>query len=591
MNSIARNVSYELQIYRNGRWQIQSLYGSEGRAAAVAAAKLMSRDPTVDGVRVVKEAYDAYDARDQSEFVVYSSRKVRLGHVRPLAEREIDLDYRPGEDWMGLGRRRKLARIEARRAFRRRRGGIGAAWDELPLASKTIFGLTAAFVVATFLTVLAALFLPTDALGRSGRGMAFVVMFVLIFLACGGPVVVWSIVSGISAQGGSPNRRKTKAPAPPAGEPPPRIKSRTEYVPEPPPEPEPEPPSVPPEIEKAREFLSSFAKQCRRRANAAFDLKDDYLGFGVDLFVAGAAEPVCDHHAVQAADRAKVIGAVLTNLGVAPQRAESFAARAGEYLIADVRYMEMFTAGRDAMAGYLNGDSNSFDSLSLALADWSGTPGAKADDSVVTLMFTAIDDLDGLTASRGDEIAAQVARVHHRIASRLIDDHGGKRVKQTSDGVMIAFASAVQAVRAAVAMQRAAARHRAEAPAYAFDLKIGMNAGTPVVEDDDYFGNAVQCAARLCHGAGKNTIVVSGLVRNLCAGYDALPEFVAGGELALKGFEAPVAVFTVHWPDTPIAEPAADPPADPAANPAENAAPAATPPPGGDPTKLDDPTP
>ena len=555
MNNLSRNTSYELHVLRNSRWQIRSIYGPEGRVAAVTVAKQLSRDPQVDGVRVIKEVFDSYSADDSTESVIYSSRKVRRRPVKPLAERDIDLDHQPGEDWMGLGRRRRLAQIAARKLFRQQRRDAAASWDELPLATKTVVGLTAAFAVATLSTLLAALFLPGTSMGRSDRVTAYLVMFMLIFLACGGPVIIWSLVTAFGINKAKPvEPKQDEAPTPPP------IRPRKTVPPQPPPPPpDPEPAPISAQADNAQAFLSAFAKQSRRKANAAFDLTNDYLAFGVDLFVAGASEPVCDYHGVSTDERQTVLTDALTALDLDAKKIDSFVARLPEYLLADVRYMEMYTAGRDAMAGHIDGDSNSSDSLSLALADWSGTTHETTADSLVTLMFTAIDDLDGITGRLGDAASARIARMLNQIVEDQVIGHGGKRVKHTSDGTMAAFSSATQAVNAAIAMQRDAEKLRIKEPDMPLNLRIGMNAGAPVVEDEDYFGTVVQCAARLCAGADINGIDVTETICGLCPDLESTARFIPRGERGLKGFDTAVTVYSVDWKEPKSAVSKADP--------------------------------
>ncbi len=76
-------------------------------------------------------------------------------------------------------------------------------------------------------------------------------------------------------------------------------------------------------------------------------------------------------------------------------------------------------------------------------------------------------------------------------------------------------------------------------------MRIGLNAGEPVAEEDDLFGTAVQFAARICDHAEPGQILVSDVVRQLVAGKDFL--FSDRGEVALRGFEDPVRLYEVRW--------------------------------------------
>ncbi len=76
-------------------------------------------------------------------------------------------------------------------------------------------------------------------------------------------------------------------------------------------------------------------------------------------------------------------------------------------------------------------------------------------------------------------------------------------------------------------------------------MRIGLNAGEPVAEDEDLFGTAVQLAARIAAKAEPGQILVSDVVRQLAAGKGLL--FSDQGDVALRGFEDPVRLYEVRW--------------------------------------------
>ena len=76
-------------------------------------------------------------------------------------------------------------------------------------------------------------------------------------------------------------------------------------------------------------------------------------------------------------------------------------------------------------------------------------------------------------------------------------------------------------------------------------VRIGLNAGEPVAENDDLFGTAVIAAARIAALAEGGEILVSDVVRQLVAGKGFL--FADRGEAALRGFEEPVRLYEVRW--------------------------------------------
>lgn len=161
-----------------------------------------------------------------------------------------------------------------------------------------------------------------------------------------------------------------------------------------------------------------------------------------------------------------------------------------------------------------------------------------------TILFTDIVGSTRLTQRLGDRGAMELVRAHDRIVRAAIDTHGGLEVKHTGDGLMASFRSVAAALEAAVDLQLALLAYNREAST-PVEVRIGIAAGEPVLENDDLFGAAVQLAARLCDRAGSGTILVSGAVRDLAIGKPF--RFERRGRLSMKGFDEPVGVFEVAW--------------------------------------------
>ena len=79
-----------------------------------------------------------------------------------------------------------------------------------------------------------------------------------------------------------------------------------------------------------------------------------------------------------------------------------------------------------------------------------------------------------------------------------IAEHKGRLVKTTGDGLLVEFASVVDALRCAVEVQREMTRRNTGVPPdNRIEFRIGINVGDVVVEDGDIFGDGVNVAARL----------------------------------------------------------------------------------------------
>ena len=91
-----------------------------------------------------------------------------------------------------------------------------------------------------------------------------------------------------------------------------------------------------------------------------------------------------------------------------------------------------------------------------------------------------------------------------------IAQHRGRIVKRTGDGVLVEFASAVDAARCAVDIQRGMIERNATVSQdKRIELRIGINVGDIIIEDDDIFGDGVNIAARLEGIADPGGICIS----------------------------------------------------------------------------------
>jgi len=165
-----------------------------------------------------------------------------------------------------------------------------------------------------------------------------------------------------------------------------------------------------------------------------------------------------------------------------------------------------------------------------------------------TVLFSDVEGSTALTERVGDAKAREVLRRHEGIVREALRAHGGSEVKTMGDGFMASFPSATRALECAIAMQRAFAAHnaaQAEPVEAALRVRIGLNAGEPIAEDEDLFGTAVILAARIAAKAEGGEILVANVVRELAAGKGFL--FSDRGEVALRGFEEPVRLYEVRW--------------------------------------------
>jgi adenylate cyclase len=126
-----------------------------------------------------------------------------------------------------------------------------------------------------------------------------------------------------------------------------------------------------------------------------------------------------------------------------------------------------------------------------------------------------------------------------------IAEHRGRIVKTTGDGVLVEFASVVDAVRCAVEVQRAMPERNTGVGADSrIELRIGINLGDVIVEGDDLYGDGVNIAARIEALADPGGVFVSNTVHDQVR--DRLPfVFEDLGEQQVKNIARPVRVYRV----------------------------------------------
>jgi TolB-like protein len=137
--------------------------------------------------------------------------------------------------------------------------------------------------------------------------------------------------------------------------------------------------------------------------------------------------------------------------------------------------------------------------------------------------------------------------------TQLIEEHQGRVVVTAGDSMLAEFGSAVQAVRSAVAVQRALDRRNADLEeARRMLFRIGINVGDVMVQGADLLGDGVNIAARLEQMGEPGSIFVSGTVFEQIEGKLSFPCAYVG-EQTVKNIARPVRTYRVAWDQTDMA--------------------------------------
>jgi class 3 adenylate cyclase len=142
---------------------------------------------------------------------------------------------------------------------------------------------------------------------------------------------------------------------------------------------------------------------------------------------------------------------------------------------------------------------------------------------------------------------AQLKGHRQALVDPKIEEHRGRIVKTTGDGMLIEFASVVDAVRCAVEVQRSMSERNARVSVdKRIEFRVGINLGDIIIDDDDIYGDDVNIAARLEAIAEPGGICISRqahdhLLKKLSFTCEKL------GLRNLKNIAKPVEVYSVNF--------------------------------------------
>ena len=165
-----------------------------------------------------------------------------------------------------------------------------------------------------------------------------------------------------------------------------------------------------------------------------------------------------------------------------------------------------------------------------------------------------VADVAGYSRLMGADEEGTHARLNEHLRALVhpeIEEHSGRIIRSAGDGILVEFASTVNAMRCAIAIQRGMIARNTDVPTVRrIEFRIGINAGDIIIEGGDIFGDGVNVAARLEAMCEPNGICVSQRVREDTQ--DKLNiAFEDIGEQQLKNIARPVRVYRVSLDDAP----------------------------------------
>lgn len=166
-------------------------------------------------------------------------------------------------------------------------------------------------------------------------------------------------------------------------------------------------------------------------------------------------------------------------------------------------------------------------------------------EGTVTILFTDIEGSAGVFDRLGDDAARLLFREFDVVVREVVETHGGVEVKHQGDGLMLAFSSARRALLCAVDIQASTVERNASRADNPLNVRIGLNTGDVISEDDDYFGSSVIVAARIASAARAGEILLSEATKAV-AGRIRVP-LLDRGPHELRGLSETTRLYEAVW--------------------------------------------
>jgi adenylate cyclase len=129
---------------------------------------------------------------------------------------------------------------------------------------------------------------------------------------------------------------------------------------------------------------------------------------------------------------------------------------------------------------------------------WGGLTSARVERRLAAVLAADVAGYSRLMGADEEGTLARLKTVRKSVVDPAVAEHRGRIVKTTGDGLLVEFASAVDAARCAVEVQNSMARQNGELPReLRIEFRIGIHVGDIIIDDNDIFGDGVNIAARL----------------------------------------------------------------------------------------------
>src|SRR6266446_1737810 len=176
---------------------------------------------------------------------------------------------------------------------------------------------------------------------------------------------------------------------------------------------------------------------------------------------------------------------------------------------------------------------------------------ARVERRLAAILSADVAGYSRLTGLDEEGTHATLKACRRELIDPKIGEHRGRMVKNTGDGALVEFASAVDAARCAIEIQRAMAARNAAIPEdRRVEFRIGINVGDIIIDEGDIYGDGVNIAARVEALASPGAICLSEDAYKQVKGRLAL-RVSDMGEQQLKNIAQPLRVYGVRLDEAP----------------------------------------
>jgi adenylate cyclase len=271
-------------------------------------------------------------------------------------------------------------------------------------------------------------------------------------------------------------------------------------------------------IDQQTGVVSAFAGDVMSKLADRGKALQSFDRFGVNLYLAGAAQEIARREALTAPTLHAILTNVLVEHGTGAESAKTFCARL-ETAAARPRFRAMLTAGQAAMKAVLGQQPvPETAAIGAMLKGWSNPDDRNVAPQRYAVLLTDIVGSTEMTRKLGNAAAQRALRAHNSIVRAALKQCRGEEIKHTGDGIMAVFAKAIDAVEAAIAAQQDVFAFGRDNPDLPFKVRIGVEFGEGACEDGEYFGPAFSVIEDICAVGAGGDIVVTAAAQDLAQG-------------------------------------------------------------------------